>query len=362
MKGITHFLTGVALATCFPEVVALARQGSLLPVLGGLFGLLPDTLDFKFAQYWETYDVTIDPGMYLGSVAKAAGDVDHSGAEAAEVADYIVEMLAGAMRRAYETGSPVNLITHTVRMGADLWRRYSIRLNPEEKTVAARVGPLVSTGQLVYPGTELPAAEWSVRRLEMPVAHAYRRQYDVDAFTGPSFRFVRRDDALVVRFLDWHHRWTHSLFLAVGLGALVTLLGGAVGGLSAGARAGVVAGLAYAAHVLEDQMGHMGCNLFWPLTQRRIPGLKLLHSGDAAPNFLVVWTALVVMLLNLDRWGGPSLLPPLRYGLIAIGGAWSLWILTRLYRRLRYGTITRESRERSVAAERIAEAQDAGFG
>ncbi|MDW7991044.1 MAG: hypothetical protein RMK65_02665 [Anaerolineae bacterium] len=48
MKGITHFLTGVALTTFFPEVVHQAADGSP-PVLGGVAGILPDTLDFKFA-------------------------------------------------------------------------------------------------------------------------------------------------------------------------------------------------------------------------------------------------------------------------------------------------------------------------
>lgn len=51
MKGIAHFITGVAIATFFPEVVQQAAGGSLLPMLGGIAGILPDTLDFKFARY-----------------------------------------------------------------------------------------------------------------------------------------------------------------------------------------------------------------------------------------------------------------------------------------------------------------------
>jgi hypothetical protein len=53
MKGIAHFVTGVAIATFFPEVVESAAQGSLLPMLGGVAGILPDTLDFKFVRYLE---------------------------------------------------------------------------------------------------------------------------------------------------------------------------------------------------------------------------------------------------------------------------------------------------------------------
>ena len=60
MKGISHFLAGVAAATFVPGVVESAAQGSYLIVLGGFFGLLPDTLDFKFARYFE-HHVNIDP-------------------------------------------------------------------------------------------------------------------------------------------------------------------------------------------------------------------------------------------------------------------------------------------------------------
>ena len=33
------------------------------------------------------------------------------------------------------------------------------------------------------------------------------------------------------------------------------------------------------------QLGAMGSNLLWPLTRVRFPGLNLIRSGDAIPNF-----------------------------------------------------------------------------
>jgi hypothetical protein len=51
VKGIAHFITGIAIATFFPEVARAGALGSLLPVLGGIAGILPDTLDFKFGRY-----------------------------------------------------------------------------------------------------------------------------------------------------------------------------------------------------------------------------------------------------------------------------------------------------------------------
>ena len=56
MKGITHFVSGVAIASCFPVAVDSIYQskGLLLP-LGGLFAILPDTLDFRFTRYlWKS--------------------------------------------------------------------------------------------------------------------------------------------------------------------------------------------------------------------------------------------------------------------------------------------------------------------
>src|SRR5512141_2207710 len=60
MKGISHFLAGIAAATFVPGVVESAAQGSYLIVLGGFFGLLPDWLDFKFVRYFEQH-VNMDP-------------------------------------------------------------------------------------------------------------------------------------------------------------------------------------------------------------------------------------------------------------------------------------------------------------
>jgi len=62
MKGIAHFAVGVAVATFFPEIVHDAAQSLAFgPVLGGIAGLLPDTLDFKLLRYLQRPDEVIDP-------------------------------------------------------------------------------------------------------------------------------------------------------------------------------------------------------------------------------------------------------------------------------------------------------------
>lgn len=306
MKGITHFLTGVALATFFPEVVRQAADGSLLPVLGGIAGIFPDTLDFKFVRYFERYDLEIDPGPHPDP-------------------HRIADALVGAMRRAYETGQSQNMMLHTIRLGADLWRQYVVRFDPRRSEVSVRIGPVVNTGQVPFPGSE-PEGLKEVRvPLEFPLVETYDEEYKIDIFSGPSFRFERVGDRLRVHFLDWHRRWSHSLTLAVLLGVGVAALfalveRGIAGGVTRTSLwAGLVTTLGFAGHVLEDQLGFMGSNLFYPFTKGRTAGLRLLRSGDAIPNFLTVWLALAIILFNLDRFSASPRLDPISYLLLFVG-------------------------------------------
>jgi membrane-bound metal-dependent hydrolase YbcI (DUF457 family) len=372
MKGITHFMTGVALATCFPEVIGLARDGSLLPVLGGVGGLLPDVLDFRFARYWEPYHIEIDPAPYVIAGAAAGTGGDTSALSGRAGAAFVADVLVSALRDAYASGESRNVMIHTLRLGHDLWRRYTIRLEPESRTLAVCFGPLVTTGGVVYPGTELPDSVWVERVVDVPLVHSYSREYQVDAFTGPSFRFAREQarqegasaggDVLAIHFLDWHHRWTHSLPLALGVGLAAGGLAALAWGMPVGAWAGLLIALGFAGHVLEDQAGHMGSNLFWPFTRRRLPGAKLVHAGEAIPNFLTVWTALALITFNLDRWGDAAL-PVLPYVFCAVVLPWLVLGLLYIAQRRRDALSSSLSTAGPAAeAERLAEAHGLGEG
>ena len=345
MKGIAHFCTGVAIATFFPEVVQQAVGGSLLPVLGGVAGILPDTLDFKFVRFFEQYDEEIDPGPEPN-------------------AREIAEQVAGAMRRAYETGKPQNVMLHTIRLGADLWRRYTICFDPAHDEVAVRIGPIVNTSQVALPGSEFPPLSpppfhpppWGGQRggtegerearvrIGVPTAPTYDKETQIDIFSGPSFKFERWGDRLQVHFLDWHRRWSHSLTLAAALGL--------VGGLILGKWAGLVIGLGLVGHILEDQLGFMGSNLFYPFSQRRSRGAQLLHSGDAAPNFLTVWTAVALILFNLDRFSAqPRLDPRWFLGLAVALPALVLGGVYQWQRRRERGRATEALQQGDIVAE-----------
>jgi membrane-bound metal-dependent hydrolase YbcI (DUF457 family) len=294
MKGIAHFAIGVATATFFPEVVHGAAQDLAFgPVLGGVAGLLPDTLDFKFLRYFERPDVVIDPAHIVG----ADGAPDPA-AMAAKI--------AAALEQVYERGTSLRIQLHSLKLGSDLWQRWSVAFEPELGRVTVAVGPAVTTGQVPVPGARPAVAHASVG---VPVRYEYQDEIQIDIFRGPSLAFRRVQDVVDVIFLPWHRAWTHSLLavlLAGGLGALLAPI------------FGLVMALAVLAHIVTDQLGHLGSSLFFPFTRRRIRGLGLVHSGDALPNFLAVWLSCAVILLNLDRFSAAPVIPSVPYVLAII--------------------------------------------
>jgi len=343
MKGIAHFVSGVAIATFFPPVVSSAAAGSILPVLGGIAAILPDTLDFKFVRYFQNHDLEIDPGP----------DPDGQA---------IGSELAAVMQQAYETRQPQSVMLHTIRLGADLWRRYTLRFDPEHGQIGVRVGPVVDTGKNPLPGSAPDGAEEVRIPLDVPLADTYDREIDIDIFTGPSITFRRQHGQLHVHFLDWHRRWSHSLTLAAALGLGTAAVSGLVEHLVRGDVTqlpfwiGLVVGLGFVGHIVQDQLGHMGSNLLYPLTQDRTPGLGLLRSGDALPNFLTVWTALMLILFNLDRFSAQPRFPPgwflslvLILPIVILGAAYR-------HRRRRWSASTEALREQDILSE-AAEAE-----
>lgn len=288
MKGIAHFVTGMAVASFFPEVV-LGASGDLSfgPMLGGFAGLVPDTLDFKFVRYFHRVDEEIDP-------ARITTDAGHPDPQA------IAERIAMAMNRAYENDARVTIQLHTLRLGADLWRQYAVAFDLLCSEVVVRIGPVVTTGEMSYPASEVPGLATGRVQVDARICPAYDAEIKVDVFSGPSLAFEKVGDAVQVTFLPWHRAWSHSLLMVLLLGAAGFLLAPVYG---------LVMALAALAHLIEDQMGNMGCNILFPLTRKRTMGLKWMRSGDAIPNFLTVWVGLAVILLNLDRFSGTPIVP-----------------------------------------------------
>jgi membrane-bound metal-dependent hydrolase YbcI (DUF457 family) len=297
VKGIAHFATGVAIATFFPGIVHSAAQDlSFGPLLGGLAALIPDTLDFKLGRYFYRLDDEIDP-------ARIAGKPGQPDPQA------IAERIAAAMNRAYEERKEVRIQLHTVRLGADLWRQWSVAFDLERSQVVVCIGPVVTTGQVPFSGSEIPGLGAGRAQVSAVILPTYDVETKIDVFSGPSLAFAGTGEAVEVTFLPWHRAWSHSLLMAL-------LLGG-VGFLVAPAY-GLAMALAALAHIVEDQLGFMGSNLFFPIARKRTMGLKWISSGDAIPNFLTVWLSLAAILLNLDRFSAAPILPVLPYVLAVV--------------------------------------------
>jgi hypothetical protein len=277
MKGIAHFATGVAAASCFPWAVEAARQGNpLYFILGGVFGLLPDTLDFKAVRFFYRHDVTLEP---------AARNPDPQ---------QLADALAEAVGRARTENRTLRVKLNTVRAGADAWRQYRIRFDAAAGEVEVEIGPLVNTGQVPLPG-EGPGLHTRARaRLPAPILQMYDSVTTVDIFDGPTFGLEPDAEGRVqLHFLPWHRDWSHSL--------TVGLLWSGLCGAIFGWRAAPVVFTGHLGHVLEDQLGFMGSNLLYPFTRRRLPGAHLMRSGDSLPNFLAVWTCCLLIFWNLYR-------------------------------------------------------------
>jgi membrane-bound metal-dependent hydrolase YbcI (DUF457 family) len=276
MKGISHFASAIAAATFIPGVIlASADEQSMILLLAGIFGLMPDWLDFKFARYFEPPDKTLTPNPASFDPQAIAG------------------RLAALIDQAYEVDKPITVQLNNIPLGLDRFRQYGIRFDNAADEVVVTPGPILnSSGRPLVP---VPQPSTIGRaRTNAKLNYTYDGEMKIDIFEGPSFEFRREGKAVEVSFLPWHRRWTHSLVLAAVFGLLAGLLWGPM--------AGAVAALAYSVHVIEDQLGHLGSNLLWPFTERRSSGLGLLHSGDPLPNFFTVWTSAMLILFNLNRF------------------------------------------------------------
>ncbi|MDD5092175.1 MAG: metal-dependent hydrolase [Candidatus Wallbacteria bacterium] len=288
MKGLTHFVSGVALATFSSQAVQLAEnESSLILVIGGIFGILPDTLDFKVARFFSNEDYIVTPSPQNTNLQ--------------EIADTI----ALAIDRSFEEKKKLQVKLNTIKLGADLWRQYSVRF--EDSEVVVKLGPVVNTSQVPLGAFDHDTAPTASAGIKCRVLHTYDSDTRVDIFSGPTFAFRRINDEMVeAEFLPWHRSWSHSLVL----GAIFGLIGGTVYGLltsypghwnTALLYAMVIFG-GFSIHILEDQLGFMGSNLYWPITRNRHQGLKWMRSGDAWPNFITVWLALIAIIFNINRF------------------------------------------------------------
>ena len=285
MKGFSHFMSGVAVASFGPWAIEAALQGNpIYFVLGGACGILPDTLDFKFYRFFYEHDVYITP--------------DPKNPDPQHVADEY----ARAVAMAVDQKRYVRVKLVSIRLGADFWQQYSVKVDNEKLEVQVKFGPVVNTGQVPVEGTEHRYPGVARAKLKAKVIQTYDAGMKVDIFDGPTIGLKPMENGdLDLEFLPWHREWSHSLTVGALLGVLVGLLAFFLSGWAAAWQCFVTIAACYGVHVVEDQLGHMGSNIFYPLTKLRTPGLHWMHSGDGLPNFLAVWISCLLIFWNLYR-------------------------------------------------------------
>ncbi len=314
MKGLTHFVAGVGFASFWPHAVEAAVQGNpWYFVLGGAAGLLPDTLDFKFARYFFRHDREIVP--------------DPSRPDPALIATALVQ----AIHDARASGKAVRVKLNTVRVSAGLWGQYRLTFDETRHRVSVAYNGVVTTGRAPVCDTGFPPPSEASLPLECSVLTDYEATTTLDIFEGPTFAMEPQPNGRVcIRFIPWHRQWSHSLTFAAGLG----LLAGGLGGVQAGLIAAGACGL----HILADQLGFMGSNLFFPFTKHRQPGRQLIRSDNATANFAVIWFACLLSYWNLARAAPPPAATPALINLLLYAGVLPL-VLARVAGRAAAGRL-----------------------
>ena len=290
MKGFSHFMSGVAVASFGPWAIDAALNGNpIFFVLGGACGILPDTLDFKFYRFFYEHDVYITPDPKTPDP------------------QYVADEYARAVALAVDEKRYVRVKLVSIRLGADFWQQYSVKIDNEKLEVLVKFGPVVNTGQVPVDGTEKRYPAVARAKLKAKVIQTYDAGMKVDIFDGPTIGLKPMANGdLDLEFLPWHREWSHSLTVGAFLGVLVGALAYFVSGWAAAWQCFVTIAACYGVHVVEDQLGHMGSNIFYPITKLRTPGLHWMHSGDGLPNFLTVWICCLLIFWNLYR-GQPNM-------------------------------------------------------
>ncbi|MFZ2960481.1 MAG: metal-dependent hydrolase [Candidatus Ozemobacteraceae bacterium] len=297
MKGLTHFFSGVTLASFFTSAVsaaALTKSGnpdaanSFILVLGGVFGILPDTFDFKLGRFFAKEDLTLR--------------FDENDPDPQDMANQI----GMALDKAAEENRFIQIQFNPMRMGANLWRQYVVNYDGQRNEIAVVINEIVSTSQLPFPGTEpVPEKRIGIYKLKnAEFLEKHSKPTGVDILSGPMMGYkplvVDGKKVIAVEFLPWHRTWSHSYVLGLMLSLVVT-------GITWGLELhnwwlyGLIAFLGFAVHITEDLTGHMGGSLIWPFYGKRFDGFCWFKASDPRTNFTVDYVCLTILLFNLDR-------------------------------------------------------------
>lgn len=329
MKGITHFLTGVACASCFKEgVLSIFTSKSYFLPLGGIFGIICDTLDFRFARYFQKHDYilrinedNLDPKVIAEGFAKAIDD-------------------------AYINKKTVYLKVDIIRLSSSFYRTINIFIDEKNKEVVAMIGAIKTMSHVMERIEHLPNYEiiqksinqvgvvktleklidlmpslpnsrpttnhYHVAKFQADIINTYYHDTEVGIFSGPDFALTYDNGKVRIDFIPWHRQWSHSLTTGLLMGPIGFAIYANWNALFSGnlndffnplaISAFFMAILAFWSHVLVDQTGHLGSNLFYPFTKNRTQGLQWTTSASVFPNIFVNYISIATIIWNINAF------------------------------------------------------------
>ncbi len=329
MKGITHFLTGVATASCFPAGMhsVFANKSFFLP-FGGVFGVCCDTLDFRFARYFWKHDYVVR--------------IDEDKLDA----KYVAEEYVKAMEQAYKEKKTIYLKIDIIRLSASHYRTFNLFVDDKRKEVTVMIGSIKTMSQVMEKLDYLPSYETmdkSIAEMGVPktleklidhlpgmpetrptkdhfytakfnaeINNTYYQDTEVGIFSGPDFAFEYDKDKVRIDFIPWHRQWSHSLTLGAITGPLAFAIYAPWAELFKGNVMGLFTPLSISAffmgilamwsHIFVDQTGHLGSNLWYPFTKDRSQGLQWTTSASTFPNIFVNYISIAVIIWNMNAF------------------------------------------------------------
>ncbi len=288
MRGVTHYFFAAALVSLIPPVMLMAvYEKSFIIVLAAIAGILPDYIDFKIIRFLWRVDEEIIPEWPIPNTER------------------IAKRIAELIDEAWEKMRTINVQIHTIKTGPNTWRRWYIHFDPTKQKVKVGIGPIQTFGGRIFEATieDIPEdMRVGEAKFSAPLVYGYKdRTVKISILTGPMISFVPREDHLEVVFLPWHRYMSHSIPLA-GLFSIITLLIALLLGapMSKAAIYAVAFFVGYISHIISDQFGYMGSNLFWPFTKRRVEGMKIAESMDPYANFLLFWISATILVWQMN--------------------------------------------------------------
>ena len=204
MKGIVHFLGGIAWTSMSSHAVKAAGEGNpFYFIVGGICGLLPDLLDFRINKFLSKSDIIAvpDPLNPDPDVISAAFDA--------------------AISKAMFTKKPVLLKLYTIRLASDRWRRYVIHFNTKEQRIEVEIGEVISTSRNVIDNSDKIKGRKAILRVPCDLRLDYFSEISVEALDGPQFIVsCEGNKGIRIGFIPWHRKWTHGIILSACLGCL----------------------------------------------------------------------------------------------------------------------------------------------